>query len=65
VCAEGIALPAVTQWSKQGQEMFPVEHSLSFRTEGFSLLRSLRNGGRIFADFRRDDEQSPSMQNGE
>ena len=29
--------------------MFPVEHSLSFQPEGFSLLRSLRNGGRIFA----------------
>jgi hypothetical protein len=29
--------------------MFPVEHSLSFQPEGFSLLRSLCNGGRIFA----------------
>jgi hypothetical protein len=29
--------------------MFPVEHSLSFQPEGSSLLRSLRNGGRIFA----------------
>ena len=45
--------------------MFPVEHSLSIQPEGFSLLRSLRNGGHFFADFRRDDEHAPSMQNGE
>jgi len=51
MCAEGIAPPAVAQWSKQGREMFPVEHSLSFQPEGFSLLRSLRNGGHFLPIF--------------